>query len=73
VKHLAWSALREGEEAIIEVIIIIIIGGNLTHQIDQSQEEEMESAGFVVSPATQREIVGLIRRHKRMCGIMKLI
>ena len=59
-----WSAPREEEEAIIEEIIITI-SEDQSHPIDQSQEEGMESAGFVVSLATQREIVGLTRKHKK--------
>ena len=59
-----WSAPSKGEENIIEVITITI-KGNLEHPIDQGQEVGMESASFVVSLATQREIFGLTRKHKK--------
>ena len=60
-----WSAPSEGEEAIIEVITITI-KENSDHPIVQGQEVGMENVGFVVSLATQREIVGLTRKRKKM-------
>ena len=59
-----WSAPSEGEEAITEVITIII-KGNPNHLIIQGQEVGMENASFVVNLATQREIIGLTRKHKK--------
>ena len=59
-----WSAPREEEEAIIEEITITI-SEDQGHPIDQSQGKGMESVGFVVSLATQREIVELTRKYKK--------
>ena len=59
-----WLALSKGEEAIIEVITITI-KGNQDHPILQGQEVGMENDGFVVSLATQREIVELTRKQKK--------
>ena len=60
-----WLARSEGEEAIIEVIIITI-KRNLDHPIDQSQWVEIESVCFVVSVATQRKKISLRRKNKKM-------